>query len=85
MVIRLGPVPPINLSNTVLRLTILLTRCDICGRVTAIRLIKLDFISQMGATIQLTDQHPKLVHHRQIPVLHPTFRGEDIVADNVPE
>ena len=77
MAVRLGPVPPINLSNKMPRLTVLLTRCDICGsRATAIRLVKVDFISQKGATISLTDQHPKLVQHRQIPVLHSPFRVE---------
>ena len=77
MAVRLGPVPPINLSNKMPRLTVLLTRCDICGsRATAIRLVKVNFRSQKGATIPLTDQHPKLVYHGEVSVLHPPFRVE---------
>ena len=43
-----------------------------------IQLVKVGFMYQKGATIPLTDQHPELVHHWQIPVLHFPFRVEGV-------
>jgi len=86
MVIRLGPVPPINMSNEMPRMIILLTRCVIRGNwVTAIQLAGVDSTCQKGATIALTDQHPELVHHRQIPVLQPRSAWKVLDAEDIPE
>jgi len=41
-----------------------------------IQLVKVDSVCLKGATIPLTDQHPGLVHHWQIPVLYSPFRVE---------